>query len=196
MGLTAEHITSASNRLGLESREAAADDSPGWSRRRNPGLKTFSARQSPVGAREMAGFRRPCRARPWMTWFPRVPPAAPPWAIVRRRFAAGTRFNAHMPVSSSAAAVLSPSAESFHIHVVHPSMVRWPVDLRGALGAPWPPQTSCAIGTRSARIRTWSAQQGRGRSTLRYKESQNANGANFAIQSADKPNCSITWRAR
>jgi hypothetical protein len=44
------------------SREAAADDSPGWSRRRNPGLKTCSAPQSPVRAREWQGFRRPCRA--------------------------------------------------------------------------------------------------------------------------------------
>jgi hypothetical protein len=49
-------------------------------------------------------FRRPCRARGWERWLPRVPPSALPWAIVRRRFAAG---------SGSRAALVGPDGDLY-----------------------------------------------------------------------------------
>jgi hypothetical protein len=68
-------------------REAAADDSPGCSRGRNPGSPGPPS-ESPARATETGHFPRPYRARREMVFPPRVPPAAAPWAIVRRRFAA------------------------------------------------------------------------------------------------------------
>ena len=74
--------------LGLERREAPADCSPGWSRGGTLGRVHTNQGAPRKGRRKPASVPSPLQGLNVARPLPRVPPSAPPWATIQRRFAA------------------------------------------------------------------------------------------------------------